>query len=178
MLNPIRRNDDLKPTGAVPESFVPLEEQAVPWGDGTVWLISWFSDHDGYYAGRWYDPDEIGDDESPGSVRLRDCPGPEEGVFASLDAVEAAMGEPLPAEGRAQLELQATAHPCTCRHAGASPSPPTSHTCSRTGASSPPGRRLGLRTRSTTSGTSIAADRRSTCARSIVQTWQEGEGWS
>jgi hypothetical protein len=50
MLDPTRRNDGIKPTGAVPESFVPLKEQAVDWGDGTVWLISWFSDHDGYYA--------------------------------------------------------------------------------------------------------------------------------
>ncbi len=178
MLDSIRRNEDLKPTGAVPESFVPLEEQAVDWGDGTVWLISWFSDHDGYYAERWYDPDELGDDESPASVRLRDCPGPEKGVFASLDAVEAAMGEPLPTEVRAQLELQATAHPCTCRHAwGVAFATDVTHLLedgSLVTTWAPPW----AEDRSTTSGTSIAADRRSTCTQRIVQTWQEGEGWS
>ncbi len=65
----------------------------------------------GLCAGRWYDPDE------DASTELRDCPGPEEGVFASLEALEAAMGEPLPGDVQARLEREAAAYPCHERDA-------------------------------------------------------------
>jgi hypothetical protein len=71
-----------------------FDHHEIDWHDGTVWLISWLDDCGGYCAQRFYDDDLV--DEDPASV-TRPCPGPEDGVFATLDAVEAAMGEPLPA---------------------------------------------------------------------------------
>ncbi len=92
------------------------DEEAIDWGDGTVWFVSWLDDHDAYHAERWYDPDEFDADDADATARSRDCPGPEEGVFASLDVVEAAMGEPLSADVRARLECEAAANPSSCRH--------------------------------------------------------------
>ncbi len=82
----------------------------VIWPDGTVWFLDWMQEFDGYYAERWYDPDDFEDDDDLG--HLRDCPGPEEGIFASLDAIEVAMGEQLPQDVWLSLELESALLPC------------------------------------------------------------------
>ncbi len=85
----------------------------VIWPDGTVWFLYWMQEFDGYYAERWYD-DELEDDDLE---RPRDCPGPGEGIFASLTAFEAAMDEPLPQDVWLSLELDAALLPCSSRDA-------------------------------------------------------------
>ena len=125
MLNPHRHHDDAERPEDRPGQRVVNKEQEIEWDDGSVWFISWFSDHGGFYADRWFfedEPDddethELVDDETPPEPPCPTSYVPQEGVFASLDAVEAAMGEPLPAAVRAELERQAAAHPCTCRDA-------------------------------------------------------------
>lgn len=73
------------------------------WGDGTSWIIGWSSDWGAYFAERIVaeDPlDEMDDSE------FRTCPGPEGGMFATVAAVEVAMGEALPARIRDHLDSQ------------------------------------------------------------------------
>ena len=81
-------------------------EHDLDWNDGTVWFISWMDDAAGFLAERWYDPDAADDADD-----WRDCPGPEEGLFASLETLEVAMGERLPEDLRAQLEYEARCNP-------------------------------------------------------------------
>lgn len=65
-------------------------ECIVEWDDGSYWTLGRL-DCGGICAQRWLE--EV-DDDGP----CRDCPGPDIGVFASVDGVEAAMGAELPPE--------------------------------------------------------------------------------
>jgi hypothetical protein len=69
-------------------------ECCVNWDDGSVWFLGRL-DCGGIFAQRWYEPDDV-DEDAFGP--WRDCPGPDLGVFASVDALEAAMAAPLPEE--------------------------------------------------------------------------------
>jgi len=56
-------------------------EWIVEWEDGTEWVISWLQDAGAFFAQRWF-LDE--DDEHS----YLDCPGPDLGLFDSLDTLE------------------------------------------------------------------------------------------
>ena len=72
MPDPTGRADDRNSTAPARESPVPSTEEAIDWGDGTVWFISWFDDHDAFYAERWYDPDEFDADDAAFIAALHD----------------------------------------------------------------------------------------------------------
>ena len=64
-------------------------ECCVNWDDGSVWFLGWL-DCGGIFAQRWYEPD---DGDEVAFSPWRDCPGPDLGAFASVDALEAATDE-------------------------------------------------------------------------------------
>ncbi len=112
-------------TGTGSGADKPLESpqpRVVIWPDGTVWFFSWMQEFDGYYAERWCDPDELEDDDD--LEPLPDCPGAEEGIFGSPDAIEDAMGESLPHDIWLSLELESALLPCISREAWESRSRP------------------------------------------------------
>lgn len=90
----------LEPNSTEPV-LLPFEEHEVDWGDGTVWFISRLDDCGGYYVERFYDDDFLDDP----AMTTRCCPGPEVGVFATLEAIEAAMGDELPHRIRDALDV-------------------------------------------------------------------------
>lgn len=59
MPHPAGRTEDRNSTLPALASLRLPDEEAIDWGDGTVWFVSWLDDHDAYHAGRWYDPDEF-----------------------------------------------------------------------------------------------------------------------
>ncbi len=79
-------------------------EWIVKWEDGSEWAISWFQDGGAFFAQRWFFDEEDED-------CYLDCPGPDVGLFDSLDTLELAMGRPLPAHIRQELLSHSEAHP-------------------------------------------------------------------
>lgn len=70
------------------------DESVVEWRDGSIWIVAWESQFGCYFAQRWY-PEDLGLEAIEGVERI-DCPGPEEGLFQTLETLEVAMGEPIP----------------------------------------------------------------------------------
>lgn len=77
-----------------------FDDHEIDWDDGTFWFVGWSHVWNSYFADRVYDEELIDEDDHT----FRSCPGPEFGMFASLDAIAAAMGEPLPPTVRHHLE--------------------------------------------------------------------------
>lgn len=69
------------------------EECAVEWQDGSTWIIAWESQFGRYFAQRWF-PENLGLDTVEDVEEIA-CPGPEEGLFATLEVLEVAMGQPI-----------------------------------------------------------------------------------
>jgi hypothetical protein len=82
------------------------DEWIVDWEDGSYWALSWVQDAGAFFAQRWF-PDEEHD------LPYLDCPGPDVGLFESVETVEAAMGGAIPAEVRAKLLRYSEAYPIT-----------------------------------------------------------------
>ena len=84
-------------------------EWIVEWEDGSEWAISWFKDGGAFFAQRsFFDERWFFDEEDEDYL---DCPGPDLGLFDSLDTLELAMGRPLPADIRQELLSHSEAHP-------------------------------------------------------------------
>lgn len=82
-------------------------EHSVDWNDGSIWFIRWMRDCGGYNDDRWFNTDDPTEDPLP----ERSCPGPEDGVFATVEAIEVAMGERLPDAMRDRLADESRWHP-------------------------------------------------------------------
>lgn len=92
---------DTTPTDPeTPDVSLLYDDHEIDWHDGTFWFIGWSDCWNSYLADRVYNEDLLDDDDHA----FRSCPGPEFGMFSSLDAIEAAMGEPLPPAIRSHLE--------------------------------------------------------------------------
>lgn len=78
--------------------------------DGCIWEVYWFGDASGFAAEAW-DPDEWHDvPHDPDRPRTCSCPHPG-GIYDTLDTLEVAMGGPIAAEVREQLEEEAERNP-------------------------------------------------------------------
>jgi len=78
-------------------------EWRVEWEDGTVWFLSWFRQAGSFLAQRC-------SDGATGSII--EAPEVDE-LFEDLEALEAAMGRPLPADVREELRDHSTRFPMT-----------------------------------------------------------------
>jgi hypothetical protein len=78
----------------------------VIWEDETVWTFGWVPDAGSFYVDRWI-PEE---DDFP-IDDIIDTPAPHICFVESLDVLEEAMGRPLPADIRAELQADADAYP-------------------------------------------------------------------
>lgn len=72
------------------------DEWTVAWEDGSEWVLSWVQDAGAFFAQRWFDDED--DDRA-----YLDCPGPDVGLFESLETLEVAMGRPIPEDVRDEL---------------------------------------------------------------------------
>ena len=71
--------------------------------DGSFWGVEWMPDAAAFYAQRWF-PDDV-DDDVPADTTFIDCPGPDLGLFDTLDTLELAIGGPIPPQIRGELEI-------------------------------------------------------------------------
>jgi hypothetical protein len=78
-----------------------FDDHEIDWHDGTFWFVGWSSCWSTYFAERVYDEDLL---DAEDDSAFRTCPGPESGMFASLDVIETAMGEALPTAVRDHLD--------------------------------------------------------------------------
>jgi len=82
------------------------DEWIVDWEDGSYWVLLWVQDAGAFFAQRWF-PDEECD------LPYLDCPGPDVGLFESMETIEATMGRAIPADVRAKLLRYCEAYPIT-----------------------------------------------------------------
>lgn len=82
------------------------DEWIVDWEDGSYWVLSWVQDAGAFFAQRWF-PDKEYD------LLYLDCPGPDVGLFESMETIEATMGRAIPADIRAKLLRYSEAYPIT-----------------------------------------------------------------
>jgi len=82
------------------------DEWIADWEDGSYWVLSWVQDAGAFFAQRWF-PDEEYD------LPCLDCPGPDVGLFESMETIEATMGRGIPADIRAKLLRYSEAYPIT-----------------------------------------------------------------
>src|SRR5438477_10620855 len=71
-----------------------IQEWTVDMTDGSFWGVEWMPDAAAFYAQRWF-PDDV-DEEVPADATVFDCPGPDLGLFDTLDTLELAIGGPIP----------------------------------------------------------------------------------
>lgn len=82
------------------------DEWIVDWEDGSYWVLACVQDAGAFFAQRWF-PDEDYD------LPYLDCPGPDVGLFESIETVEATMGRAIPADVRSALLRHSEAYPIT-----------------------------------------------------------------
>jgi len=82
------------------------DEWTVDWEDGSDWVLSWVQDAGEFFAQRWFLDED--DDHS-----YLDCPGPDLGLFESLETLEVAMGRSIPADVRDKILRYSRTHPIT-----------------------------------------------------------------
>jgi len=82
------------------------DEWIVDWEDGSYWALSWVQDAGAFFAQRWFLDEDC-------DLPCLDCPGPDVGLFESMETVEATMGRAIPADVRAKLLRYSEAYPIT-----------------------------------------------------------------
>lgn len=87
------------------------QEWDVETRDGCTWIISWLQEAQGFLAQGWPLGELIDDDEAQPAAVPCTCPGPDVGIFDTLETIEAAIGEPIPGAIRAELLLEQQCNP-------------------------------------------------------------------
>src|SRR5438067_962658 len=71
-----------------------IQEWTVDMIDGSYWGVEWMPDAAAFYAQRWFPDDDY--ENVPADATFIDCPGPDLGLFDTLDTLELAIGGPIP----------------------------------------------------------------------------------
>lgn len=104
----VRRPPIRETTANLKEDEVDMyeDEGIVEWEDGSEWALSWTQDAGAFFAQRWF----LDEDDDHHYI---ECPGPDLGLFESLETLEAAMGRSIPNDIKERLLSCSKARPIT-----------------------------------------------------------------